>query len=228
MNTEQKLIETLQAAKAYEASPDLWERVVHSIDEDRLHRRRVWTTLVGLALVLITASGVAMLAVTSREIAGLGSRYRIDWRAMEIIELTVLGILVAVLAPTIRRFGRGYVTDIFHSSPRTGDRLLQLLDVAYYLVFSGYVLSTVSLSAQDPYSLWHIGEQIQQASIRVGGLLILMGLLHAAALVAMPMIGLVFNATRRGRKLPRWVTVILIVVAALVALNLPALLLAGA
>ena len=148
---------------------------------------------------------------------------------MGIIELIVLGILVAVLAPTIRRFGRGYVTDILHSSPRTGDRLLQLLDVAYYLVFSGYVLSTVRMSSPDAYSLWHIGEQIQQGSFRIGGLLILMGLLHAAALVAMPLIGLVFNATRRGRKLPRWVTLILITVAAQAALSLPALLLlAGA
>lgn len=223
MSTKQRLIETLQAANAYHPSPDLWDRVVHSIEEDRLHRRRVWTTLTALALTSFAAGVAAGLAVTSREISGSRGEYRIDWQTMELLELVVLTILVATLAPTIRRFGRGYVADILHTSTDTAPRLLQLLDVAYYLVFSGYVLSTVRLTAPPAYSLWQIGQQVQEASVRIGGLLLLMGVLHAAALIALPLIGLVFNATHLGRKLPRWVTVILIIAAVLIALSLPAL-----
>lgn len=229
MNTEQRLLETLQAAHAYEPSPDLWERVVHSIEEDRLHRRRVWTTLIALAATLLAAAVVAALALTSRETSALRGSYRIDWRAMQLVEVIVLAILIVVLAPTIRRFGRGYVDDILHSSPQTGPRLLQLLDVAYYLVFSGYVLSTIRMTAPAAYSLWQVGQQLQEASIRTGGLLLLMGLLHATTLMAMPLIGLVFNSTQKGRKLPGWVTVVLIIAGAQIALSLPVLLgLAGA
>ena len=38
---EQRLIDALRSTERVDPSPDLWSRVVHSIDEDRAHRRRV-------------------------------------------------------------------------------------------------------------------------------------------------------------------------------------------
>jgi hypothetical protein len=86
--------------------------------------------------------------------------------------------------------------------------LLRLLDVAYALVFSGYILLTASFDFGR--SLIVVGEQIEDLSVRVAGLLLTMGLLHAATIMTLPLIALVSNSTRVGRKLPRWVVVLLV------------------
>ncbi len=206
MTTERRLIDTFDAARRYEPSPDLWHRVVHSIEEDRRHRRRVWTVGLGIAAALVTAVVIAAVNLESRG-PTLGGRYRFDWRTMEALEFGGLLVLVASLGPAIRRFGRGYVGDVFRGSPDTGARLLGLLDVAYYLVFSGYVLVTLRLAAPVSYRLFDAADQVEEAAARIGGLLLAMGLLHAATLVAIPLVGLVFNTTKAGRKLPRWVVI---------------------
>ena len=227
MNIEQRLTETLDAARRYKPSPDLWDRVVHSIDEDRQHRRRIWTTIISISAAVLIATVVCIASLERSPMTQVGTGYRLNWRVLQALEFVLLATLVAVLGPNIRRFGRGYVTDILHSSPATGARLLGLLDTAYYLVFSGYLLVTVRLVEPSVYAAWSIGQQGQESALRIGGLLLVMGLLHGATLVVMPLVGLVFNATRAGRKLPRWVNVILILVAAQIVMNLPALLLLG-
>ncbi len=61
---------------------------------------------------------------------------------MELIETIALIALVAVLGPAIRRFGRGYAHDLWRTTPDMPTALLRLLDVAYLLVFGGYILIT--------------------------------------------------------------------------------------
>jgi hypothetical protein len=149
---------------------------------------------------------------------------RIDWRAAEALEIAALVSLVATLGPAIRRFGRGYAGDLFHRTGQTGEQLLRLLDVGYYLVFVGYILLTTRLIETEVFTSFAMGDQIEEAAIRIGGLLLTMGVLHAATLIALPMVALVFNATQARRKLPRWVVIILILTALAIIANSPTLL----
>ena len=89
MTTEQRLTEALAAAKDYEVSPDLWTRVMYSIEEQRDHRRRLVAAATSV-IVVVTVS-VAVVAAT---VERLGSRARVDWRALETIEFLVLVVLV--------------------------------------------------------------------------------------------------------------------------------------
>jgi hypothetical protein len=102
--------------------------------------------------------------------------------------------------------------------------LLRLLDVAYYLLFAGYVLVTARLSAPDAFQLAHLGTQVEEAAMRLGGLLLVMGVLHTATFMVLPLIGLVINANRTGRPLPRWVVVLLVALAMGMALQVPGVL----
>ena len=114
-------------------------------------------------------------------------------------EVLTLATLVVVLGPTIGRFGGVYVSDVFRLAPETGLRFQRLLDVAYYLVFCGYVLTVVSLR--------QVGEQVLLTARlrgtldRVAGLLLLMGVLHALTLAVLPIVGLVASSVfRRDRR----------------------------
>ncbi len=222
MTTEQRLAEALAAAKDYEVSPDLWGRVMYSIEEQRDHRRRL--VAAATAIIVVVAVSVAVVAATVEQ---LGSRTRVDWRALETIEFLVLVVLVASLGPAIRRFGRGFVSDLFVTNPETGTRLLGLLDLAYFLVFAGYVLVTSRLEEPIAYLAVDIGDQLEDALFRVAGLLLAMGVLHALTLAALPVVALVFNSARAGAKLPRWLVVILMVVGVLLAIQVPGAILAA-
>ena len=46
--------------------------------------------------------------------------------------------------PFIKRFGRAYAADVFRANPRTGKSYLVLTDVAYYLIFTAFILFTVT------------------------------------------------------------------------------------
>ena len=56
-----------------------------------------------------------------------------DWWILELIKGLGLICLAVGLHRLIRRFGEGYVTDLFMSTPRVGRNFLTLADVAYYL-----------------------------------------------------------------------------------------------
>lgn len=220
MTTERQLIEAFEAALAYEPSADLWTRVLHSIEEDRRHRRRLLNTTLAVVAMIVVGIVVAVTAVSTDVTVGGTSRVRFDWRVMEGLEIGGLTVLVLAMGPGIRRFGRGYAGDLFWIQPETGTRMLRLLDVSYYLLFSGYILVTTRLSAPAAYRFGHPGEQLEEAAIRIGGLLLAMGLLHATTLMAMPLVAFVHNSTQAGKSLPRWVTIILVIAAVLVAQNL--------
>ena len=135
MNVEDRLVQAFGHADRMEPSPDLWTRVVHSIEEDQLHRRRiVGTALGGVAL---TVALVVTGALTT--IDGFAGRH-VRWQVMEVLEVIALVAMIVALGPGIRRFGRGYASDLFTSSRPIGAAVLRLLDVAYFLIFGGYVL----------------------------------------------------------------------------------------
>jgi hypothetical protein len=216
MNVEQRLIDALRTADRVEPAPDLWSRVLHSIDEDRAHRRRV------RASIAITAATVLALVIIG--VAGLtdGPTGRfVQTPVMELLETIALVVLVAVLGPAIQRFGRGYATDLWRATPATATALVRLLDLSYILVFAGYILITADFDGgtlADSSRLCYlpdldchtVGSQLQSAAERIGGLILVMGMLHAVTITVLPVVALVSNSTRRGRSLPKWLTVLLV------------------
>jgi ABC-type spermidine/putrescine transport system permease subunit II len=218
MNIEQRLLRAFDQVERLEPSSDLWTRVVHSIDEDRAHRRRVirsFTIAVATALVLVAIGWASV-----RD--GVFGQH-VDRRVMELLELVGLIVVVVVLGPALRRFGRNYTLDLFPRQHDLATRLLELLDVAYYLVFAGYILLTTQFEfdlgvAGRPASR-DLAQQLHEAAVRLGGLLLTMGLLHALTLFVLPLVALVHNSTRQGRALPRWLRNAAVVLAVLAALQ---------
>jgi len=151
MNVEQRLMQAFDAADRVEPSADLWSRVVHSIEEDREHRRRVVrtaTTAVAALAALVAAGALAI------QINPDTSERFVHRPTMELLETIGLLALLLTLGPAIRRFGRGYANDLWPTGSVTPVALLRLMDVALYLVGIGYILlsaefefATVSTSA---------------------------------------------------------------------------------
>ena len=153
MTTEQRLVAALEATRRYEPSPDLWSRVVHSIEEDRRHRRRTFTTALAVVGTIVVAAFIAFATAETQVLPSGTSRFRFDWRVVEALSLSLLMVMVMTLGPAIRRFGRGYAEDLFVRTPQTGVSMLRLLDFAYYLVFSGYAVMTIRFAASRAYRL---------------------------------------------------------------------------
>ena len=213
MNVEQRLVTALRRTDTYEPSPDLWSRVVHSIEEDRAHRRRVVRTAI---MIGATLAALVLLGVLSLENGPTGQR--LNHVTLELLETVGLVGLVLGLGPAVRRFGRGYCDDMFRSSSGFGASLLRVLDAAFYLVFTGYILLSVDFDAPERTVV--LANQLVETTARVGGLLLAMGLLHAMTFMFIPVLALVHNSTQTGRPLPRWVTFLLVIVGAAIALQL--------
>jgi len=112
-----------------------------------------------------------------------------DWWILELIVTVLLLVILAILGPLIKRFGRSYAADIFRANPRTGKSYLVLMDVAYYLIFSAYVLFSISFERESGWTQEVGAEQLESATVRVGGMLLLMGILHGLNVISLPIIG---------------------------------------
>lgn len=120
-----------------------------------------------------------------------------DWWILELITVGVMIVILAVLGPLIKRFGKAYAADVFRVNPRTGKSYLVLMDFAYYLIFGAYILF---LTKWEPDTGWEQqvnAEQLQGSVARVGGLLLLMGLLHGLNVLSLPVIGRIFTLNRQ-------------------------------
>lgn len=204
MNIEQRLIEVFQTSAMIEPTPDLFARVVHSIEEDRQHRQRIVRSVSVLLAAALAVVGVGALAVES----GRFGRF-VHRPTMEALEAVVMIALLLVLGPAIRRFGRGYAQDLWPSSTTMPRSLLRLLDVAYFLVGIGYILVTTEFKFSDGLLDGRLAGQLEAAGLRFGGLLLLLGVLHAATLFMLPIVALIDNSTRRSKPVPRWVIILM-------------------
>lgn len=119
-----------------------------------------------------------------------------QWWVIELITNIVLVALAIGLGPFIKRFGRSYAADVFRANPRTGKSYLVLTDVAYYLIFAAFVLFTVTF-VQPARWEFSTGAQLKSEVARVGGILLIMGILHAANVVALPIIGRLLSSNKR-------------------------------
>jgi hypothetical protein len=177
--------------------PDLFARVARTIEEDAARRRFRIRLFAGVA-VFITAD-VALASALSDFRNG---RIVMPWWVVELITNIVLVAIAIALGPFIKRFGRAYAADVFRANPRTGKSYLVLTDVAYYLIFTAFILFTVRFEEADGW-VESRGELFQHELARIGGILLIMGLLHTANVVALPVIGNLLQGVRRLGEAPR-------------------------
>jgi hypothetical protein len=118
-----------------------------------------------------------------------------SWWVIELITTVALVGIVLVLGPLIKRFGRAYAGDIFRGNPRTGKSYLVLMEVAYYLIFTAYILFTVTFTL-PPEWVDDLGAQLQDEVARVGGMLVLMGVLHGLNVLSLPLVGRLLGLSR--------------------------------
>jgi hypothetical protein len=189
---ESRLHDALGEVGAHtEPSPDLFARVTGSIAEDRARRRR----LRRLALAWVAAAACAAVVtvmLTPKDEEGL----HMPWWILEIATDVVLVALAVWLGPFIKRFGRAYAADVFHDNPLTGKSYIVLTDIVYYLIFAAYILFTVRVQAPS----WTgdvTATQVKAAAARLGGILMIIGVLHGLNLVIMPVLGRLFSLNRR-------------------------------
>ena len=192
LTLERRLIEAFADARAsVEENPDLFTRVTQSL-EDATARRRFRWTVAGCIVSFITANAGLALTLSN----SVNGRFNMPWWVIELITNIVLIALAIGLGPFIKRFGRSYAADVFRANPRTGKSYLVLTDVAYYLIFTSFVLFTVSFVEHKDW-VDSTGQQLKAEVGRVGGILLIMGILHAANVVALPIIGGLLSSNKR-------------------------------
>ena len=120
-----------------------------------------------------------------------------DWWILELITMAVLVAIAFWLGPLIKRFGRSYAADVFRANPRTGKSFLMLTDVAYYLIFFSYILFTVSFEPKGTWDDTVNAAQLQHETARIGGILLIIGVLHGVNLLALPVMGRLLTLNRR-------------------------------
>jgi hypothetical protein len=177
-------------------SPDLFSRVVDSIEADRRRRRRQrvvilsWIAALALSISLVTV-------LTPRNTQGV---LTMPWWVLELATTAVLIAIALWLGPFIKRFGRAYAADVFHDNPLTGKSYIVLTDVVYYLIFTAYILFTVQFAPPDSWEAWVGSVTAKQAQFevaRIGGILLIIGVLHGLNIVLMPVLGRLFSLNRR-------------------------------
>lgn len=120
-----------------------------------------------------------------------------DWWMLELITTGVMVVIVLVLGPLIKRYGKSYAADVFVANPRTGKSYLVLMDVAYYLIFGAFILLTIRFDPPRDWADTVNAAQLQSETVRIAGLLILMGLLHGLNVITLPIIGRLLSLNRR-------------------------------
>ena len=195
-NLEDRITRALTTSRTT-PSPDLYDRVMESIEADRQRRRHGLTVLAG-ALATAAVATVAVLTLTPRDQNGA---FAMPWWIVELATTLVLVAIAVWLGPFIKRFGRAYAADVFHDNPLTGKSYIVLTDIVYYLIFAAYILMTANFA---PIGDWNnqgsglvTAEQLQGAALRVGGILLVIGILHGLNIVLMPVLGRLFSLNRK-------------------------------
>jgi hypothetical protein len=192
ITAEERLRDALfDSAASLDESEDLFARLELSIADDRTLRRQR-RRRVG---VIFSIAG-AILALGAATIETTNEGWIMDWWVLELMWFAGMVGLALWLGPFIRRFGKSYAADIFRSNPRTGKSFIVLMDVAYYLIFFAYILFTVQFEASSNWGQTVAADQLRATAVRFGGILLIIGVLHGANVIALPMIGRLLTLNR--------------------------------
>ncbi len=190
---EQRLRDALlDEADGLDESDDLFARVALSIDDDR-HLRRQRRRRLAMIGCLIGAVIAVVLSTTERT----KGEIVMDWWILELVWFSGMVFLALWLGPFIRRFGKSYAADVFRANPRTGKSFIVLMDVAYYLIFFAFILFTVHFEPDRGWSQAVNAAQLRAVTVRVGGILLIVGLLHGLNVLMLPIIGRILTLNRR-------------------------------
>ena len=190
---EQRLRSALaDEAAGLDESDDLFARVALSIDDDRRLRRQRWTRIAVIACT-VGAFLAVVLATTERTKGEL----IMDWWVLELLWFVGMVFLALWLGPFIRRFGKSYAADVFRANPRTGKSFIVLMDVAYYLIFFAFILFTVQFEPDADWGQTVNANQLQACTVRLGGILLIVGVLHGLNVLMLPIIGRILTLNRR-------------------------------
>jgi len=180
-----------------EPAPDLFERVVDGIAADRARRRAV-TRWSAVAVVVVVLAVTAVLTLTPR----VNGTLAMPWWILEVATNLALVAIALWLGPFIKRFGRAYAADVFHDNPLTGKSYIVLTDIVYYLIFAAYILFTLRVGPEPTWALTQpiadvTAGQVKFELERIGGILLIIGILHGLNIVLMPVLGRLFSLNRR-------------------------------
>lgn len=120
-----------------------------------------------------------------------------DWWILELVWFAGMVGLALWLGPFIRRFGKSYAADVFRANPRTGKSFIVLMDVAYYLIFFAFILFTVQFEPSSGWEQTVNADQLRATAVRVGGILLIVGVLHGLNVLMLPVIGRILTLNRR-------------------------------
>jgi MFS family permease len=189
---EERLAEAMHAgADQVEPSPDLFARIELSLEDARGRRR--WRARVAGWIGAATAAVAALLAAVTNYREG---ELIMDWWVLELLTTALLVGLAFTLGPFIKRFGKSYAADVFRANPRTGKSFIVLTDFAYYLIFLAYILFTISFEAGGDWEQTVNANQLKDEVARVGGIVLIIGILHGLNLVALPVMGRLLSLNR--------------------------------
>jgi hypothetical protein len=190
---EQRLRDALfDEADALDESEDLFARVALSIEDDRRLRRQRRRRLAVVACLVGTV--VALVFATTERTKG---ELVMDWWVLELLWFAGMVFLALWLGPFIRRFGKSYAADVFRANPRTGKSFIVLMDVAYYLIFFAFILFTVQFEPDADWGQTVNANQLQACTVRLGGILLIVGVLHGLNVLMLPIIGRILTLNRR-------------------------------
>jgi hypothetical protein len=190
---EQRLRSALaDEAAGLDESDDLFARVALSIEDDRRLRRQRWRRIAVIACT-VGAFLAVVLATTERTKGEL----IMDWWVLELLWFVGMVFLAVWLGPFIRRFGKSYAADVFRANPRTGKSFIVLMDVAYYLIFFAFILFTVQFEPDADWAQTVNANQLQACTVRLGGILLIVGVLHGLNVLMLPIIGRILTLNRR-------------------------------
>jgi hypothetical protein len=166
-------------------------RIRAGIDADRRRRRRRRRTAAAAGTVVVLL-GAAIAVSIYRQ-----GEPQMSWWILELAAFAILVAIALFLGPFIKRFGRSYAADVFRSNPSTGTSFIVLTDFAYYLIFTAYILFTTTVDRPGTWAEEVGAEQIQHTVVRIGGILLIIGLLHGLNLLVLPIIGRLLTLNRR-------------------------------
>ena len=120
-----------------------------------------------------------------------------DWWILELITTGTLVAIVILLGPFIKRFGKGYAAEVFRSNPGSGKNFIVLTDFAYYLIFGAYVLFTITFERPNTWTDTVNAAQLMTETHKIAGIFLLMGVLHGANLLMLPITGRLLTLNRQ-------------------------------
>ena len=105
-----------------------------------------------------------------------------------VLYLAISSAFTVWVGRTIYKNGRVFLVDVFHGNESLADSVNHLLVCGFYLINFGYISFALKLG----YTLFDAQEAVEALSVKVGSVLLVLGLMH--------FFNLFLFTTLRGRK----------------------------